>query len=88
MSAALFVYTLCAGAAFLCTVLLTRGYLQTRTSLLLWSSLCFAGLTINNLLVILDLVILPDVDLFIWRTVAGLVGVLALLFGLLWEGRR
>lgn len=88
MTPAITVYALCAGAALLCTLLLLRGYLFTGTRLLLWSTLCFAGLTANNVLVILDLVIFPEIDLFIWRTVAALLGVGALLFGLLWEGRR
>lgn len=88
MNAAILVYTLCACAALLCTLLLLRGYLLTRTRLLMWSTLCFAGLTANNVLVILDLVIFPSVDLFIWRTLAALLGVCALLFGLVWEGRR
>jgi hypothetical protein len=88
MTAAVLVYAMCSGAAALSTVLLLRGYLRTRTRLLLWSTFCFAALTANNVLVILDLVILPHVDLFIWRTVAALVGVIALLWGLLWEGRR
>ena len=88
MNAAVLVYGLCAGAALLCTLLLLRGYLQTRTRLLLWSTICFVGLTINNVLLVVDLVILPDIDLFVWRTIAGLLGVVALLFGLLWEGRR
>ena len=88
MSIAVVVYGLCAGAALLCALLLLRGYFHTRTRLLLWSAVCFAGLTANNVLVILDLVIFPDVDLFIWRTVTALAGVLPLLFGLLWDGRR
>lgn len=85
---AILVYALCAAAALLCTLLLFRGYLRTKTRLLLWSTLCFAALTANNVLVIVDLVILPSVDLYVWRSVAGLVGILALLFGLIWEGRR
>ncbi|HVY07846.1 MAG TPA: DUF5985 family protein [Burkholderiales bacterium] len=85
---AVLVYALCTAAALLCTLLLLRGYLQTGTRLLLWSTVCFVGLTVNNVLVIVDLVILPDVDLAVWRTAAGLVGVVAMLFGLLWERRR
>lgn len=81
-------YLLCAFSALLCTVLLLRAYLHTRTRLLLWSTLCFTGLTVNNGLIILDLVVFPHIDLFIWRTVAALVGVSALLFGLIWEGKR
>jgi hypothetical protein len=81
-------YLLCAAAALLCTVLLLRGYAQTRTRLLLWSAVCFAGLTLNNVLILFDLVLFPHVDFFIWRTIAALVGVGALLLGLLWEGKR
>ena len=87
MNVAVVVYALCASAALLCTALLVRGYLQTKTRLLLWSAICFACLTANNLLVVADLVVFPRVDLFIWRTVAALLGVSALLIGLLWEGR-
>lgn len=81
-------YALCALAALLCTVLLVRGYLLTRTRLLLWSAICFACLSLNNALIIVDLVVFPDIDLFIWRTLAALAGVCALLFGLIWEGKR
>jgi hypothetical protein len=56
--------------------------------LLLWSGVCFACLTLNNLFVIGDLVLFPDVDLFLVRTVTALAGIGALLFGLVWEVRR
>jgi len=82
------VYALCAGAALLCTVLLLRAYYRTGTRLLLWSTICFACLTLNNLLVILDRVVFPDVDLFLLRNLAALAGIAALLFGLIWEDRR
>ena len=82
------VYALCTAAALFCAILLLRGYLRTRTRLLLWSAVCFLALTANNLLVIVDLVILPDANLFLHRNVAALIGVTALLVGLIWEGRR
>ena len=81
-------YALCALAALLCTILLLRAWRATRTRLLLWSTICFGCLTINNLLVVIDLKVLPDIDLFIFRTVSALVGVTALLVGLIWESRR
>jgi hypothetical protein len=81
-------YSLCSAAALLCAILLWRGYQRTRTRLLLWSAVCFTCLTLNNLLVIGDLVIFPDVNLFLFRTLAALVGIGALLFGLIWEERR
>ena len=85
---AIFVYALCAGAALLCTGLLFRAYHATGTRLLLWSTVCFACLTLNNVLVISDLVLFPSVDQFLLRTVAALAGIGALLFGLVWEVRR
>ncbi|HEY6922127.1 MAG TPA: DUF5985 family protein [Steroidobacteraceae bacterium] len=81
------VYVLCAATSILCTVLLLRGYLASRTRLLFWASLCFAGLALNNILLFLDLSVLPDIDLFWWRTWAALLGMMVLLFGLIWEIR-
>jgi hypothetical protein len=81
------VYSLCAAAALACTLLLLRAYLRTRTPLLLWSSACFACLTLNNVLVAVDLVFVPDVDLFPLRSLAALVGISLLLYGLIWEVR-
>ena len=85
---AILVYALCAGAALLCTVLLFRAHQETGTRLLLWSGVCFACLTLNNLFVVADLVLFPNVDLFLLRTVTALTGIGALLFGLVWEVRR
>lgn len=79
-------YILCALVSLLCAVLLFRGFFRGRHRLLLWSGICFAGLTVANVLVFLDLVILPDVDLFPLRLVVTAASVLCLLFGLLWEG--
>jgi hypothetical protein len=85
---AIVVYALCTGAALLCTVVQLRAYNETGTRLLLWSTICFACLTLNNLLLLLDRVVFPDVDLFLFRNVAALTGMAALLFGLIWEDRR
>ena len=79
------VYLLCAIAALLCAVLLLRAYGQNRTRLLLWSGLCFVGLTINNALVFVDLVVVPSVDLYVWRNVAAVVALGMLLYGLIWN---
>ena len=80
------IYALCALTSLACAVLLLRGYARTRTHLLLWSGLCFAGLTLNNVLLIVDKIVLPMVDLSIPRLSVALVSVLLLLFGLIWEG--
>ena len=69
-------------------MLLWRGWRQSRARLLLWSALCFAGLCLNNVLLIVDVRVVPGVDLSIWRTVPALVGVALLIYGLVWEGER
>ena len=82
---AVVVYLLCASTAAACSLLLLRGYRLSGMKLLWWSGLCFAFLTANNLLVAIDLVILPDVDLFVLRNLTALVGLGLLLHGLIWE---
>lgn len=79
------VYILCALTALLCAVMLLRGYLRSRARLLLWSSLCFFGLTANNIFLFLDKVALPDVDLSLWRTGSALLALVPLLYGLIWD---
>jgi hypothetical protein len=82
------VYLLCAGTSVACAVLLLRAYRRQRTRLLLWSSLCFALLALNNSLLFVDLIIIPEgVDLSILRSVTALAGVIVLVFGLIWESR-
>lgn len=80
------IYSLCALTCVACAGLLFRSYRQTRLHLLLWSSLCFVGLTASNVLLVLDRLIYPDVDLSTLRLSAALVGLLLLLIGLVWEG--
>lgn len=70
-----------------CSALLGRAYWRVRQRLLLWSTLCFAGLAISNLLVFVDLVMLPHADLYIARLVTAAVAMLLLVIGLIWEGQ-
>jgi len=79
------VYLLCAATSSLCAVLLLRAYARTRTRLLLWSGLCFTGLALNNTLLVVDLIVVPDTDLSTWRLVPAVIGVALLLYGLVWE---
>jgi hypothetical protein len=79
------VYTLGALTSFACALLLLRGYSRGRRKLLLWSGLCFLGLAVNNVLIFLDLVILPEVDLYLLRLITTCVAMALLLFGLIWE---
>lgn len=83
----LVVYGLCVLTSAMCAGLLLRGYARNRVPLLLWSALCFAGLTLNNLLLFVDVHVAPLIDLSAWRTIPALVGVLLLLYGMIWETR-
>jgi Family of unknown function (DUF5985) len=80
------VYILGALTTLLCAVLLLRGYKNGRRRLLLWSGLCFVGLTLSNVLLFVDLVLFPtEVSLYPWRLGTAAVAMLLLLYGLVWE---
>ena len=79
------IYVLCALTSILCAALLLRGYLASRSRLLFWSSLCFVGLAVNNLLLLLDVLVFPDVDLSFWRSGSLLAAMMILLWGLVSE---
>lgn len=81
------VYALCAVTSALCAVLLLRSWLSGRQRLVLWTALGFAGLFLNNLLLVVDQSLFPDVDLQVLRDTSGLAAVLVLLGGLIWESR-
>ena len=79
------VYALCALMCLACAVLLGRGYRRTRARLLLWSSLCFVGLTGNNLLLFVDKVLLPEINMSDPRGIIALLSLLLLLYGMIWD---
>jgi hypothetical protein len=79
------VYALCFLTSVTCSWLLVRSFLLNRTRLLLWSAACFVLLAVTNLLVVIDLVFLPTVDLSPLRAAASLAAVSTLLFGFIWE---
>lgn len=81
------VYLLCAATCLLCAVLLLRGYQQTKVRLLFWSGLCFAGLMVDNVMLYVDVVVMPDVNLAVWRKLPGLLATILLVFGLVWESK-
>jgi hypothetical protein len=79
------IYSLCALLSFGIAALLWRHYASTRSRVLYWSALCFSGLTINNVLLVVDKLVLPDADLSPFRQIAALLSLLLLLFGLIYE---
>ncbi|HVK56815.1 MAG TPA: DUF5985 family protein [Burkholderiales bacterium] len=80
------IYSLCALTATICAVLLLVAYRKGRYRLLLWSGLCFVGLALNNLLLVIDKLLLPaDISLSILRSSVALIAMLVLLYGLIWD---
>jgi hypothetical protein len=80
-----FVYVLCFLTSSACAWLLVRNYRRTRARLLLWSAVCFLLLAANNFVVILDMLVLPWVDLRFVRLWFSLGAVAVLLFGFIWD---
>jgi Family of unknown function (DUF5985) len=81
------IYALCAITSAVCVVLLWRAWSATHLRLLLWSLVCFAGLLLNNIMLIVDKVLVEDTDLSAWRTLPAAIGVGALVYGLIWDAR-
>ena len=79
------VYLLCLLTSTACAVLLGRAYSRTSARLLLWSSLCFGLLALNNLVVILDVTVTPHTDLRLLRHGLGLGAVSVLIIGFIWD---
>ncbi len=85
MNAAL--YILQGLTTLLCAVLLLRAFARVRRKLLLWSGLCFAGLTVSTLIKIADLVIFLQSDLYTYRVGSAAVAMMLLMYGLVWESQ-
>ena len=79
------VYLLCLASSAVCAWLLARRYARSQTRLLLWASLCFALLALNNLFVVLDLMVIASVDLSVVRLLCSVGAVSVLLYGFIWE---
>ena len=79
------VYVVSALVSLASAWLLLRAFAATRGALLLWAGLCFIGLTLNNLMLFVDKVLITGRDLSTWRAIPALAGMLVLVFGLVWE---
>ncbi|MGB7189230.1 MAG: DUF5985 family protein [Acidobacteriaceae bacterium] len=82
MAAALYIATCL--TTLLCAILLLRAFIRVRRRLLLWSGLCFVGLTVSNFLVFLDIVVIKP-DLYTYRLATAVIAMALLLYGLIWE---
>ena len=81
------VYLLCFATSTACAVLLWRGWRRSGVRLLLWTFLCFVGLALNNLLLVVDMLVVPEADLTLIRNLPALAGILILLVGMIWDSR-
>lgn len=79
------VYILCFATSAVCALLLVRSYVRTRAALLLWSSLCFVFLALNNLFVVIDVLLIPQVSFQLPRLAFSICAVSVLLFGFIWD---
>ena len=80
------IYGACMLTALLCAFLLFRAYSRSHLRLLMWSGACFVGLSVNNLLLVLDKIVFPvQYDFSLARALSALVSVLLLLYGLIYE---
>jgi hypothetical protein len=69
-----------------CMWLLLRAYARTRVRLLFWTGMCFIALSVNNVVLFVDVVVLPtQVDLRMLRLGAALAGIACLLYAFIWE---
>lgn len=81
------VYILCALASLACAVIVFRSFREQRSRMLLLVTLCFVGMAINGAILVIDLVVWPEMDLRLARTLVAYVSLLGFLFGLIWESR-
>lgn len=81
------VYILTCITTLLCAIMLLRAYTRVRRRLLLWSGLCFVGLTLTNVLKVLDLIIFLHTDLYTYRLGSAAVAMALLIYGLIWESQ-
>ena len=79
------VYILTALTSLLCALMLWRAYRASGVPLLFWSALCFLGFTVTNMLLIVDLVAVPQISLAAVRAAGSLVSVGLLLYGLIFK---
>lgn len=80
------VYSLCCIASIACAYALLKCYIRARSHILFWSGICFIGLALNNILLVIDLVILAEgPDLYLLRTFPLFTGLILLIYGMIWE---
>jgi hypothetical protein len=81
---AILVYVLCATTALACAILLGRNYKELPNNLLFWGVACFVGLTVSNIMLVVDLIVSSQ-HLSLYRDVVTFVSGAGLLYGIVTE---
>jgi uncharacterized membrane protein len=79
------VYLLCFLTSSTAMLLLLRSYTRTGTRVLLLSAIGFVLFALNNLLLFVDIILLPETDLLPYRQLTALIGIAILLLAFIWE---
>lgn len=77
------VYILCAILSLSCALLLLSGFRKNKFRLLFWASIGFFGFALNNILLFVDIILVPNTDLLVLRTIPALVGMMIMVYGLI-----
>ncbi len=81
------IYGLCTLTSLACAWMLLTSYRRNGVRLLFWSGLCFIGMSVNNVLLVLDKLVFLQVDLLPLRLASALAALLLLLYGLIYENK-
>lgn len=77
------IYSLCAMTSFFCAWLLLRAYREQPSTLMFWFGVFFAVQACNDVFLVVDKLVMPDIDLSLYRYAVGLMAVGVLLYGLI-----
>lgn len=79
------IYGLCTLLSLAIAAMLWRQQRRAPTRMIYWTALCFSGLALSNLVLVLDKLVFPELDLRVLRHSISLVSIGLLLFGLVYE---
>jgi hypothetical protein len=79
------IYGLCTVLSLSIAVMLWRQQRRVPTRMIYWTALCFTGLALSNLLLVIDKLVFPELDLRVLRNSVSLLSIGLLLFGLVYE---
>lgn len=82
------VYLFCAITNIGCAVLLFRSYVRSRSRLVFWGFVFFFCFALSNIVLFFDLGVLPSIDMSPYREALTLIGLVAMIFGLIKEGDK